>query len=92
MEKVYYIDLKNVKSKQGLFEVIGKEMELPEHFGDNLDAFYDVLTESSEERNIIFYNCSGISAEIPEYYSRLLKMCKGAVSEAEGALKIRFYN
>ena len=59
MEQVFYIDLKNITSKEALHELLAKELSLPEHYGRNLDALHDVLTEPGDNWNLIFYNCDG---------------------------------
>lgn len=58
MEQVFYIDLKGITTKEELHALLRKELPLPEYYGDNLDAFYDVLTEKGAGWNIIFYNCT----------------------------------
>ena len=56
MEQVFYIDLKAATTKEKIHEAIAKELPLPDYYGGNLDALYDVLTEEGEGWNIIFYN------------------------------------
>ena len=56
MEQVFYIDLKGISTREELHALLRKELPLPEYYGDNLDAFYDVLTEQGEGWNLIFYN------------------------------------
>ncbi len=56
MEQVFYIDLKGITTKEELHALLRKELPLPEYYGDNLDAFYDALTEQGEGWNLIFYN------------------------------------
>ena len=38
------IDFKNVKTNADFYEQLKTQINLPEYFGDNLDALYDVLT------------------------------------------------
>ena len=64
MEQVFYIDLKNVTSKEELHTTLSRELPLPDYYGNNLDALYDVLTEEGEGWNLIFYNRPGSS---PDY-------------------------
>ncbi len=56
MEQVFYIDLKGISTREELHDLLRKELPLPEYYGDNLDAFYDVLTEKGAGWNLIFYN------------------------------------
>ena len=101
MEQVFYIDLKDVTTKKALHEAIARELPLPDYYGHNLDALYDVLTEQGEGWNIIFYNTTALgkepsesttedAGEMSKYFTRLKKMCKQAVSECDN-LQIRFY-
>ena len=56
MEQVFYIDLNGISTGDELHALLRKELPLPDYYGDNLDAFYDVLTEQGEGWNLIFYN------------------------------------
>ena len=42
-------DLKNIPDKDTFYRCIGEQMPLPEHFGNNADALYDVITEKPEK-------------------------------------------
>jgi ribonuclease inhibitor len=90
MEQVFYIDLSNVTTKSELHDILAKELPLPEHYGHNLDALYDVLTETTETWNIIIYNTSAMEKENPDYLNRLKKLASRAQKESKN-LKIRFY-
>ncbi len=90
MEQVFYIDLSNVTTKSELHDILAKELPLPEHYGHNLDAFYDVLTETAEPWNIIIYNTSAMEQENPDYLNRFKKLTSRAQKESDN-LKIRFY-
>lgn len=39
------IDFKGLRSKDSMLKKIAAELEFPAHFGRNLDALYDCLTE-----------------------------------------------
>lgn len=43
---------KEINSPEELHEMFYRELDLPDYYGANLDALYDVLTESSEEISI----------------------------------------
>lgn len=40
-----YANLANAQSKQDVLEVIAESFHLPSHFGKNLDALYDCVTD-----------------------------------------------
>ncbi len=63
MEQVFYIDLNGISTREELHALLRKELPLPEYYGDNLDAFYDVLTEKGPGWNLIFYNRTQLKAE-----------------------------
>ena len=90
MKRVFYIDLANVTTREQFHETLAKELTLPDHYGNNLDAFYDVLTEGAHDWNIIFYNTTSMEKELPDYLSKLKKLSRRAVDE-EDTLQIRFY-
>ncbi len=90
MEQVFYIDLKGVITRDEFYGILRNELPLPDYFGNNLDAFYDVLTDACDNYNIIFYNCCDMEKEMTQYFERLKKMCSAAVSEGDD-LKIRFF-
>jgi ribonuclease inhibitor len=90
MKRVFYIDLANVTTREQFHETLAKELPLPEHYGNNLDAFYDVLTEDAHDWNIIFYNTTFMEKELSDYLNKLKKLSRRAVEE-EDTLQIRFY-
>ena len=90
MEKVFYIDLQDVTSKEELHKAITLAMDLPEYYGNNLDALHDELTEAGEGCNIIFYNTCKAKELLGKYYDNLVKMCNHALKEVQN-MKIRFY-
>ncbi len=90
MEQVFYIDLKGIITRDELHETLAKDLSLPDYYGGNLDALYDILTEQGEGWNIIFFNCTDMEKEMPDYLTRLKKMSRQAAEETE-SLQIRFY-
>ncbi|MCR5155266.1 MAG: barstar family protein [Butyrivibrio sp.] len=91
MEKVFYIDLKDITNKSELHRLLARELPLPDYYGSNLDALYDVLTEEGEGWNVIFYNLpEAPAADFNLYLGKLKKICAHAVSECDN-LQIRFF-
>lgn len=56
MAKHYLIDCSQMSSKENLHRYLKQILELPEHYGNNLDALFDCLTELSEPVVIEFDN------------------------------------
>ena len=51
---IYRIDIRDVRTRDELHSKIAEVLPLPEYYGRNLDALFDILTESAEERVIEF--------------------------------------
>lgn len=60
MKKEFVIDLKGVKGAKALQNAIAENLPVPEHYGRNLDAFYDVLTEYGADWRIVFLNAQRV--------------------------------
>ena len=90
MERVYYIDLMEVHSKEDLQDLLVKELPLPDYYGRNLDAFNDVLREFGDEWNLIFYNSKFAQYRLDKYFEAFRRLCDEACEDMAG-LQIRFY-
>lgn len=88
-ERVFYIDLTEVTTKEELQDLIAAELPVPEYYGKNLDALHDVLTEEGDGWNIIFYNTKRAARALGKYYDTLRRLAEEACDEAD--IKIRFY-
>ena len=77
----YTVDLKDVFNADELHRVIGEAVPLPEYYGGNLDALYDVLSEITEETTITFINTEGAEAAMPKYIKSLRRMSKDVQNE-----------
>ncbi len=89
MEKVFYIDLSEVTTKEELQDLLVRELPLPDYYGKNLDALHDILTECNQW-NLIFYNSTKSQKVLGKYFNALCRMCEDALEENEN-LKIRFF-
>ena len=90
MEQVFYIDLTEVSTKEELQEALVETLTLPDYYGRNLDALYDVLTECGDGWNIIFYNAKFAQYRLGKYFDALKRLCVEATEDVCD-LKIRFY-
>ena len=89
-ERVFYIDMSEVTTKDELQDLLVKELPLPDYYGRNLDALHDVLTENAEGWNLIFYNTTNAAWFLGKYFDALKRLAQEACEEVE-ELKIRFY-
>lgn len=86
---IYRIDIRDVRTREDLHRKIANVLPLPDYYGRNLDALFDILTESSEERVIEFITEDGVEEALGKYYRALKAMCKAA-EEDNPRLRILF--
>ena len=91
MEKEYIIDLTGTEDRAQLHDRIEQGLSLPEWYGRNLDALYDVLTEPEfgGECMICFAGCADLKESMPRYYRAMQQMCRAASEENPG-LTVKF--
>ncbi len=77
----YEINISGVYNADDLHEVIAEALPLPEYYGGNLDALYDVLTDIFEDTELKFINCYEAEVMMPKYMMTFKKMCKDAAEE-----------
>ena len=73
----FVVDLAGVRSAARLHAALAAQLPLPQHYGRNLDAFYDVLTEYGADWRIVFRNAGRAAAS-------LKAVCRDAVAETPG--------
>ena len=86
----FVIDLKDVYSPDDLHARIAQTIPVPDYYGKNLDALYDVLTEQSEGWVIVFSSASVPETTMGKYMKSLRRMCAAAAEENEGLLRVVF--
>ena len=80
--RIYTVDLAGVRSAAKMHDAIAAALPLSGHYGRNLDAFHDVLTEYGGNWRIVFRNAGAVA-------KRLRTVCADAVEETPG-LQISF--
>jgi len=73
----FVVDLAGVRSAARLHAALVAQLPLPQHYGRNLDAFYDVLTESGGSWSIVFRNAGAVA-------EGLRAVCSDAMAETPG--------
>lgn len=71
------LDARCLREKASAHQYLKQALALPEHYGCNLDALYDCLTEP-EKREIRFVN---LDAAAETYFSKLLSLFQEAQTE-----------
>lgn len=80
--KEIYIDFANIGDYEDFYTELKSKLELPEHFGDNLDALADVISGELEmPLHIEFVN---MSVDQLETFEDLLTTLEDAEDEVEG--------
>ena len=79
-ETEYIIDLSGVSTEEDVQERLSESLPLPDYYGGNLDALYDMLTSLGEDTCIGFF--SGREArEISPYLKRVAHVMCDAEEE-----------
>ena len=77
-----YIDFLEIGDYDDFYAQLKEKLTLPEHFGDNLDALFDVITGELEmPLHLEFVN---MSVEQLEIFEDLLTTLEDAEEEVEG--------
>ena len=76
-KKVFTVDLAGVRSAAKMHDAIAAALPLPEHYGRNLDALHDVLTEYGGNWKIVFRNAGTVARG-------LRAVCADAAAETPG--------
>ena len=77
----FIVDLAGVRSAARLHDALAAQLPLPQHYGRNLDAFHDVLTEFGGSWSIVFRN-AGSAAD------GLRAVCADAMAETPGLVSV----
>ena len=60
---------------------LAQRLDLPAYYGRNLDALYDVLTELSEQTQIVLADPAAVVANLGKYGEALLSTMQEAAEE-----------
>jgi ribonuclease inhibitor len=71
-EKEFIIDLEGAGSEEEVQERIMEALPLPDYYGENLDALYDVLTEYGNGWHIIVLNTDDVDDEVRQYVDDMM--------------------
>lgn len=78
----YTVDLSLVTDKESLHNTMKDALNLPDYYGKNLDALYDLLTEYSTPTTIEFKHWEVLD-ELGDYKDALMDMLVDVTEENE---------
>ena len=81
MKKII-LDFKPIRTKEDVHKYLSMKFDLPDYYGENLDALYDCLTEIGEPTCVGFFEpdpCDGLP--ISAYLKRLKCVLKDVEEE-----------
>lgn len=82
MENNIYIDFVELGDYEDFYEVLKTKLPLPDYFGDNLDALFDIISgELTMPLHIEFVN---LSVDQLETFDELITTLEDAEEEVEG--------
>lgn len=81
----YELDGSLMTDRKSAHEYLKSALQLPEHYGKNLDALYDVLTERGTTEKIILKNRAAMTENLAGYADMLVSTLQEA-SEQKPAL------
>lgn len=80
MSKVM-IDVRNIQTVRALHIYLAYCLDLPAHYGRNLDALHDVLCEESRALMLCVAGADEAQGELAAYVPRLMRVLQDAAQE-----------
>lgn len=68
------LDFNNIHNKTELHTYLKKELQLPEYYGNNLDALHDCLSEKGEHLSITIVHFGALKQALGDYADVLLQV------------------
>lgn len=79
--KTIVLDALWMKTREEAHVYIKREFEFPDYYGENLDALWDMLTEESEETEVVIVHSQSLSESLGTYAQDLLDTFVQAAEE-----------
>ena len=85
----FKVDISGVRDRKELHRCLAETLPLPNYYGNNLDALYDVLTEQGEPWDIEIVFMNETEERLGAYLLTMKRMCE-AVEEENPCVKVRW--
>lgn len=72
--RILIIDGHAMTSKNAMYTHLGRVFQFPEHFGNNLDALWDILTEETEPTVIYFKEVAKLIEQMDGYGEKVIQV------------------
>ena len=79
--KTITLDVSNIQTKKALHIYLQYMLDLPAHYGRNLDALHDILAAESAEMRIVLAGAQHAQGELTAYMPGLLEVLEDAAQE-----------
>lgn len=81
----FIIDFSYINRERDMWEIIRESLDLPDWFGKNLDALWDMLTGFIETPcKIILLSCGQIPKDWQDYFLQIVEVIKDAHDQGWG--------
>ena len=82
--KVILLDGECIEDINGLHDEFSKALGFPDWYGRNMDALYDVLSESSDAIGVIAVNTNVLSEKLGNRWAAFLRLMRDLERENSG--------
>ena len=89
MDDEYIVDLGGAGTEEEVQERLMESLPLPDYYGGNLDALYDVLTEMGDGWHIIILNADDVDDEVRQYVEDMKNVFEDA-SAVAGDMSVEY--
>lgn len=85
----FKVDIRGVRDRKELHRCLAETLPLPDYYGNNLDALYDVLTEQGEPWDIEILFMNETEERLGAYLLTMKRMCE-AVEQENPHVRVRW--
>ena len=82
-EEDYTIDFTGVSDKEEFHDRVREGIEVPDYYGNNLDALYDILTEDYTDKVIRIVGLERVAPDMRDYALKFRRLCDDICEEYE---------